>query len=136
MRKLVIVGIFLGGSLAIQYLGTPAAAQPSEQKIVPGELIVGYQSEPDRQSALQQVAATKGDLRFLGGEAVQNFEVESLSGSALKLGLELPARIRALAKTDPNARRALLRVDPKPREGILTWTLGAPAKAALDYGRT
>ena len=109
MQSLRTIVVVLAGTLAIQGLGVTATAQTREPPaFVSGELIVGYKSENDRQIAMQGLVATKGDLRALGSEQVPNFKVEALSGSALKLRLGLPARIRTLTKTDPNAGRRFL----------------------------
>ena len=108
MQNTKVVLVLLA-AIVLQSLGTPATAQTDGQPtFVPGELIVGYKSENDRQSAVEELMATNGNLRTLGSEDVQKSKVEALSGSALKLRFAVPARIKSLAKTDPNAERAFL----------------------------
>ena len=94
---------------ALQSVGAPARAQTdAQQAFVSGELLVGYKSDGDRQAAVEELMAANGNLRTLGSEEVQKSKVEALSGSALKLRFDVPARIKSLAKTDPNAERVFL----------------------------
>src|SRR5262245_19604379 len=74
---------------------------------VPGELIIGYQSESDRQAALGELKAMK-NFNLPGDEKAKNLAVEPIEGAAVKLRLELPAAMQAQASANPDVEREVL----------------------------
>ena len=74
---------------------SPATAQTTAPGFVRGELIVGYNSEVDRQAALKELRAAKNGFSIRGAEKAQDLTVEALDGSALKLRIQLPAAMQA-----------------------------------------
>jgi subtilisin family serine protease len=85
-----------------------AKVQAQEPRnFVPGELLVGYTTEADRDDAAQALSARKRSFVLPGGGKAKDLTIEPLGGAALLVRIELP-RSRKVAKRDPAAELKLL----------------------------
>ena len=76
-----------------------AQSAKASQNFVPGELIVGYKSEQDRDSALNDIRSGEGKLRGPGGSGVQ---AEELGETGLKLSFDFSGITRGPSENSPS----------------------------------
>ena len=95
-----ILSVFAG---ALAVTAQPAAAQSGPH--VPGELMIGFESQQAREALVAQLERTRQNLRA-GGESVANFVPVRRGSSALKLKVEFAANARL--RSNPAAELALL----------------------------
>ena len=93
-------------TLGLLPLAEVQAQEP--RNFVPGELLVGYTTEADRDDAAQALSARKRSFALPGGDKAKDLTVEPLSGAALLVRIELPRSLREVAKRDPAAELKLL----------------------------
>src|SRR5215475_11899399 len=91
-------------TLVIAVLLTPAlaeraSAQSPTATFASGELLIGYQSQNDRDAALQELNKAK-DAVSVRGERAANVEYRAVGGTSLKLHIDLPVRMRGRADQD------------------------------------
>lgn len=76
-----------------------AQSAKASQNFVPGELIVGYKSEQDRDSALNDIRSGEGKLRGPDGSGVQ---AEELGETGLKLSFDFSGITRGPNENSPS----------------------------------
>jgi subtilisin family serine protease len=99
-------------TLSMHYVVDPAIGQSSPPAFEPGTLIIGYKSQADRQQAEQALRATR-DSVSVRGERAENLQFEAVGDSALKLRLDLPAKVRGRGIDDPKVELQLLQETAK-----------------------
>ena len=105
----VAFGLIAGCSLpSIIERAHAQATQSAEQPFVPGELIVGYESDQARREAMQK-AGTASDSVQLRGERPAGVQVEELGETALIFHIEFPDSIKQATRGNPASELALLR---------------------------
>jgi subtilisin family serine protease len=80
-------------------LADPASAQSPTATFASGELLIGYQSQNDRDAALQELNKAK-DAVSVRGERAASVEYKAVGGTTLKLHIDLPVRMRGRADQD------------------------------------
>ena len=100
MSRLSLVSCFVAGVLTLaageRSFGQTADTPP----YVPGELLVGFANDRDRDQVVNQLGATKERLRARG-EPPATMALERRSGSALLLKIELPENVKSRLGGDP-----------------------------------
>lgn len=117
-----------------------ARAQAPEE-FVPGELLVGYKTMSDRDEAAQALTAQREAFLLPGGETAAEMTVEPLSGSALKLRIELPPSMRAAAKEGSAEELRLLQetaeklrqADERIIYAHPNWIVGIPPQPVPEF---
>jgi hypothetical protein len=101
-----IVVLLSAGLLGITLAGRGYAQAP-EMSFEPGEIIIGYKSQADRELAIQKLTATKDSLS-IRGKKVAKVRIQREGISAIKLQIDLPADLRGQANSDPEAELRML----------------------------
>jgi subtilisin family serine protease len=89
----------LVAALLVQGYAYSAVAQTQQPSFRPGELLIGYDSQSERNKAVQELGAAKDSVR-VRGESAGGLEVESLGGTSLKLRINLPNAVRGRSTDD------------------------------------
>lgn len=106
MSDLKIIVVSIG--LATYGLSVSAAAQNSITAFVPGELIVGYKSQSDRDNAVESLKAGQNNPTVRGQQA-ESTQIQPVSDTAVKLRFTLPEKVRADAASSPEFQARILR---------------------------
>jgi subtilisin family serine protease len=80
-------------ALLIQGCGHCAVAQSQQPSFRPGELLIGYDSQSERNKAVQELTTAKGSVRGRG-PSVGGLEVQSIGDSSVKLRIDLTNNVR------------------------------------------
>jgi|ERR1019366_1508989 hypothetical protein len=104
-RKAIIT--LIAGLTVLSGLSNYACAQTT-RPFEPGEIIVGYKSSNDRDTALQQFMGAKDSLS-VRGQKINTVHVQAMGPLAVKLRINLPADVKMQAATDPTIELAVLR---------------------------
>jgi subtilisin family serine protease len=107
MYRLSLTSCVVAGALALVAAERTFAQAPQYRPHVPGELLVGFASDQDRDRLIGRLEETRERLRARG-EPPAAITVEPRSGSALKLRIEFPERIRSRLDGNPEDELALL----------------------------
>jgi subtilisin family serine protease len=107
MNRLSLTSCLVAGAVALIASQHTFAQDPQYRPHVPGELLVGFQTDQDREQLIDKLEETKGRLRARG-EPPAAITVERISGSALSLRIEFPDRIRSRLDGNPEEELALL----------------------------
>ncbi len=101
MKRFITPIAALVAFLLMEPHAIPAHAQSAkaQQDFVPGELIVGYKSEQDRNSALSDIQSEKGKLRGPGGGGVQ---AEEIGETTLKITFDFSGTTRGPNENSPS----------------------------------
>jgi subtilisin family serine protease len=104
----------------------------------PGEVIVGYDTESDRQASESKLkrASIINSFGLLGGQRAQKVEIQPFKDTALLLKVSLPAGQNAFASDDRELQRRLIddlaeqikKVDPKVRYVYPNYLMQIPEK--------
>jgi hypothetical protein len=87
--------------------GSNVAAVAAELKFAPGELLIGYTTPNDRDSAVKNLGRDKGTLR-VRGEPLDGVEIQPIADKAVKLRLTFPARVLSVTRNNPSEEIAVL----------------------------
>jgi subtilisin family serine protease len=80
-------------TLAVSAYPSHPLAQSREPAFVPGELLVGYDSQAERNKAVQEFNRASDSVR-VRGNAAGGLEVQSIGNTSLKLRIDLPNAVR------------------------------------------
>jgi subtilisin family serine protease len=86
------VAIFIA-ALLIQGYAHCAVAQTQQPSFRPGELLIGYDSQSERNKAVEELNAARGSSRVRGA-AAGGLEVQSIGDSSVKLRIDLTNNVR------------------------------------------
>src|SRR6516165_5986796 len=84
---------------------TPGFA--AEPRFVPGELLIGYTSASDRDTAIKKLSGAKETLR-VRGEKLEAMDVQPMADKSVKLKLTFPARVLNATRNNPSEEKAVL----------------------------
>jgi hypothetical protein len=84
---------------------TPGFA--AEPRFVPGELLIGYTSASDRDTAIKKLSGAKETLR-VRGEKLEAMDVQPMADKSVKLRLTFPARVLNATRNNPSEEKAVL----------------------------
>jgi hypothetical protein len=112
----------------------PAAAQETAH-----EILVGYNSEQDRQAGEKELAAARDKLK-VRGQSVESLRIQAISDKALKLKVGLPQALKAEIARTPAAEAAIIqelaaqvkRADKRIVYAHPNWIMGSMPPAARD----
>jgi len=99
-----VVALLLAATAAQRVSGQTIGGVPPH---VPGEILIGFTSNAERDALLNQLETTRQRLRA-AGEAPAGLNAVRRSGSALKLKIEFPETIKVRLRGNPAAELALL----------------------------
>jgi len=102
VNKFAVIAALLGALLVDHVQG-----QPAQRSFEPGELIVGFKSQGDREQATEKLSATL-DTLTIHGQKVEKVQVQPMSGSAVKLRFSLPEDMKQRVETDPHTELPIL----------------------------
>jgi hypothetical protein len=88
-------------------LGTVVPSVAAEPRFEPGELLVGYATSSDRDTALKRLSGAKDVLRVRGERPI-GVEVEPIADKAVKLHLTFPAPVLNVTHNNPSEEIAVL----------------------------
>jgi len=95
-------------TLGVYGLVNDAGAQTRTPAFAPGELIVGYGSQNDRDQALKELNSSKDNVS-VRGERAGNVEYQAVGGRSLKLRMDLPVRMRGQTDQQPGLELQVLK---------------------------
>jgi subtilisin family serine protease len=107
MSRLALTSYILAGVMALVASERGLAQTSQLQPHVPGELLIGFDSDADRDQLIQRLGETKDRLRARG-EPPAAVIVERQSGSALKLTIEFPEHVKSRLRTNPEDELPML----------------------------
>lgn len=88
-------------------LATVVSSVAAEPRFEPGELLVGYATSSDRDTALKRLSGAK-DVLQVRGERLVGVEVEPIADKAVKLHLTFPAPVLNVTHNNPSEEIAVL----------------------------
>jgi hypothetical protein len=88
-------------------IGTVVSSVAAEPRFQPGELLVGYATSNDRDTALKRLSGAKDVLR-VRGERLVGVEFEPIADKAVKLHLTFPAPVLSVTHNNPSEEIAVL----------------------------
>jgi len=108
-----------------------AQSAGSQQQFVPGELIVGFNSDADRSSFARSAVDIGRKLR-IGGERPDAIDVKTIGANAVIVKVKLSAGMRSRIRNDPNSELGALQEaawqikagNPRVRYAHPNWILG------------
>jgi hypothetical protein len=132
MRAIRLGALALAGLLLLQT--GPAVAQETAH-----EILVGYNSEQDRQAGEKELAAARDKLK-VRGQSVESLRIQAISDKALKLKVGLPQALKAEIARTPAAEAAIIqelaaqvkRADKRIVYAHPNWIMGSVPPAARD----
>lgn len=132
------MGLFCLQGLS-QSIAQSAATDPPV--FVPGELIIGYKSQGDREQAIQELNLVKDQLKQRGDNN-DEMQFEAVGDSALKLRIESPAKTRGSASDQAlelkglrDTAKNIKETDSRVRYAHPNWILkidSIPARVPID----
>lgn len=96
------------GILFLACLANRASSQTSPQAFEPGELIVGYQSQDDRERAVEKLKGSQIKV-IVRGHGIDHVELKPVGSSALILKFSWPNELKPEVQADPAAELQILR---------------------------
>jgi serine protease len=102
------VALAVVAALTVYGLVNDAGAQTRTPAFAPGELIVGYGSQNDRDQALKELNSSKDNVS-VRGERAGNVEYQAVGGRSLKLRMDLPVRMRGQTDQQPGLELQVLK---------------------------
>jgi subtilisin family serine protease len=102
-----LMSCLFAGVLAFVAAERTLAQGSQSRPHAPGELLIGFETEQDRDQLIDQLDETRDKLRA-GGERPAGVTVERRSDSALKLRIEFPESIKSRLRGNPEAELTLL----------------------------
>src|SRR5215471_731567 len=136
------VALVAVAALGVYGLVNDAGAQTRTPAFAPGELIVGYGSQNDRDQALKELNSSKDNVS-VRGERAGNVEYQAVGGRSLKLRMDLPVRMRGQTDQQPGLELQVLQEtaaqlkasDKRIKYAHPNWILGInplPPRTPLD----
>jgi subtilisin family serine protease len=107
MKSLSLMSCLLASALALVAAERTFAQSSQSRPHVPGELLVGFETDQDRDQLIENIDQARSRLRARG-EAPAGITVERRSGSALSVRIEFPENIRSRLSANPEDELALL----------------------------
>jgi hypothetical protein len=132
MRAIRLGAWALAGLLLLQT--GPAVAQETAH-----EILVGYNSEQDRQAGEKELATLRDKLK-VRGQSVESLRIQAISDKALKLRVGLPPALKAEIARTPAVEAAIIqelaaqvkRADKRIVYAHPNWIMGSMPPAARD----
>jgi subtilisin family serine protease len=107
MKALSLLSCLVASVLALVVTERTFAQSSQSRPHVPGELLIGFETDQDRDQLIENLDQARSRLRARG-EAPAGLTVERRSGSALSLRVEFPENVRSRLLTNPEDELALL----------------------------
>jgi serine protease len=107
MKALSLMSCLVASVLALVVIERTFAQSSLSRPHVPGELLIGFETDQDRDQLIENLDQARSRLRARG-EAPAGMTVERRSGSALSVRIEFPENVRSRLRTNPEDELALL----------------------------
>ena len=95
------------GCFTLLFLLSMTPGFAAEPRFVPGELLIGYTSASDRDTAIKKLSGAKETLR-VRGEKLEAMDVQPMADKSVKLRLTFPARVLNATRNNPSEEKAVL----------------------------